>query len=153
MHMPEKHTPLVSVVLPAYNVMPYLTKALDSLQSQTFEDFELICVDDGSSDGSFEILREYAAKDSRMSIMRQQYAGVAVARNRFHVAQPAAAYKRSLKLETTEQKYQQARQKDVQQKTRLAEQKQIRKKHLTHCFRVLKDLNPSWQRKKPGGKN
>lgn len=70
---------LVSVIMPIYNAEKYLPMALDSVINQTLENIEIICVDDGSTDRSYEILQEYAAKDSRFIILQQenQYAGVA----------------------------------------------------------------------------
>ncbi len=58
--------PTVSVIMPVYNTAPYLSQALDSVLKQTLSDLELICVDDGSSDGSQDILRDYAARDGRI---------------------------------------------------------------------------------------
>lgn len=72
-------TPKVSVIIPVYNVEKYLRECLDSVAGQTLRDIEIICVDDGSTDGSLDILREYEAKDSRVKVLTQtnQYAGVA----------------------------------------------------------------------------
>lgn len=61
--------PPLSVVMGVYNASAYLVKTLDSLQAQTFPDYELICVDDGSTDASLDILRAYAARDSRLQIV------------------------------------------------------------------------------------
>ncbi len=61
--------PLVSVVLGTYNGEKYLREQLDSLLAQTYTNFEVIAIDDGSSDGTVAILREYAAKDSRISVV------------------------------------------------------------------------------------
>ena len=58
--------PKVSVIIPVYNVEAYLRKCLDSVVNQTLKDIEIICVDDGSTDGSAAILEEYAAKDVRI---------------------------------------------------------------------------------------
>ena len=71
--------PLVSFILPVYNVEEYLPQCLDSLLQQTMPHIEIICVDDGSTDRSLEILKEYAAKDSRLQVLTQknQYAGAA----------------------------------------------------------------------------
>lgn len=71
--------PMVSVVVPVYNTAPYLRQCLDSLVNQTLRDIEIICVDDGSTDDSPAILEEYAARDPRITVLRQQnqYAGVA----------------------------------------------------------------------------
>lgn len=73
--------PVFSIIIPVYNVAPYLRECLDSVLAQTFADWEAICVDDGSTDGSGAILDEYAAKDARFRIVHQENAGVSVARN------------------------------------------------------------------------
>lgn len=65
---PEK-VPEVSVVIPIYNGKAYLARALDSVCNQSFTDLEIICVDDGSTDGSLEILRQYAARDPRIVVL------------------------------------------------------------------------------------
>lgn len=70
-----------SVVIPVYNVMSYLRECLDSILAQTFTDWEAICVDDGSTDGSVEILDEYAAKDCRFRVIHAKNGGVSRARN------------------------------------------------------------------------
>ena len=74
--------PRISVIVPVYNVQRHLRECLDSLQAQTYEDWEAVCVDDGSSDGSENILNEYAAIDKRIKVIHQNNAGVHVARNR-----------------------------------------------------------------------
>ena len=76
-----KQTPLFSIVIPVYNVAPYLRECLDSVFAQTFPDWECICVDDGSTDESNKTLDEYAAADSRFRVIHQANAGVSVARN------------------------------------------------------------------------
>lgn len=73
--------PFFSIIIPVYNVAPYLRECLDSVLAQTFTDWEAICVDDGSSDGSGAILDEYAARDERFRVIHQANAGVSVARN------------------------------------------------------------------------
>lgn len=72
-------TPLVSIILPVYNVEPYLEQCMDSLQKQTLKSIEIIAVDDGSTDRSLEILNRYAAADKRIHVYTQknQYAGAA----------------------------------------------------------------------------
>lgn len=70
-----------SIIVPVYNVAQYLPTALDSVVSQTERDWECVCVDDGSCDGSAEILDTYAARDARFHIVHQPNRGVAVARN------------------------------------------------------------------------
>ena len=72
---------MFSVIIPVYNVAPYLRECLDSVLAQTYSDWEAICVDDGSTDGSGAILEEYAAQDSRVRIIHQSNAGVSSARN------------------------------------------------------------------------
>lgn len=71
----------VSVIVPVYNVEKYLNECIDSILAQTFTDFELILVNDGSSDRSGEICDEYAIKDKRIKVIHQQNGGVSVARN------------------------------------------------------------------------
>ncbi|MDR2664220.1 MAG: glycosyltransferase [Puniceicoccales bacterium] len=61
--------PKVSICVPVYNVESYLAAALDSALNQTLEDIEVVCVDDGSTDGSLAILKKYAAKDQRIRIL------------------------------------------------------------------------------------
>ena len=73
-------TPSFSVVVPVYNVEPYLRQCIDSILGQSFSDFELILVDDGSPDGCPAICDEYAARDSRITVIHQQNAGLAKAR-------------------------------------------------------------------------
>ncbi|MCO7135731.1 glycosyltransferase family 2 protein [Ligilactobacillus salivarius] len=71
----------VSIGVPIYNVEEYLRECLDSIMNQTFEDFEVIMVDDGSPDNSFSICQEYVAKDSRFKLIHQENKGLAGARN------------------------------------------------------------------------
>ena len=74
--------PKVSVIIPVYNVERYLRQCLDSAVNQTLREIEIICVDDGSTDGSLEILREYQEKDSRVTVFSQNNDGPSAARNR-----------------------------------------------------------------------
>ena len=64
--------PKVSVIIPVYNTEDYLKECLSSVLNQTFSDFELILVDDGSPDRSGEICDEYSAKDLRISVIHQE---------------------------------------------------------------------------------
>lgn len=73
--------PSVSVIVPVYNVEPYLRRCLDSILAQTFQDFELIIVDDGSTDGCGAICDEYASSDARVRVIHKKNAGVSTARN------------------------------------------------------------------------
>lgn len=73
--------PAVSVVIPVYNSAKYLRECLDSIIAQTFSDWEVVAVDDGSSDDSPAILDEYATKDSRIKVIHKANGGVSAARN------------------------------------------------------------------------
>lgn len=74
--------PKVSIIIPVYNTAKYLPQCLDSLINQTLTDIEIICIDDGSTDESPQILAQYARKDSRIKIITQKNQGAAVARNK-----------------------------------------------------------------------
>ena len=63
------YEPKVSVIIPVYNVEEYLRECLDSVVNQTLKEIEIICVDDGSTDSSLEILKEYAQKDNRITVI------------------------------------------------------------------------------------
>lgn len=73
--------PTISVIVPVYKVEPYLRRCVDSILNQTFSDFELILVDDGSPDGCPAICDEYAQKDSRVVVIHQENGGLSAARN------------------------------------------------------------------------
>ena len=73
----------VSVVMPVYNGAKYLDRSIQSILNQSYPDFELIMVDDGSSDNSWDILQDYAAKDSRIRLLKNdQNRGISYSRNR-----------------------------------------------------------------------
>ena len=72
---------LVSVVVPVYNSEKYIAEALDSILASDYADIEVICVDDGSSDLSLQILQEYALRDNRVKVYSQKNAGACIARN------------------------------------------------------------------------
>ena len=72
---------LISVIVPVYNVSDYLEQCLDSILNQTYKEFEVILVDDGSSDTSYSICSEYVKKDSRIRLYRQENKGLSAARN------------------------------------------------------------------------
>lgn len=76
-----EQTPMVSIIVPVYNVERYLRQCLDSLVNQTYQNIEIICVDDGSTDASSEILTEYALKNSKVRVIRQKNSGLSAARN------------------------------------------------------------------------
>ena len=71
----------ISVIIPVYNSGEYLKQCLDSILSQSYIDFEIICIDDFSSDNSLDILQEYSLKDSRITIIRNPY-NIGAARSR-----------------------------------------------------------------------
>lgn len=73
--------PLITVVVPLYNVSQYLTECLDSIKAQTYENFEALLVNDGSTDGSDVICEKYCAEDSRFVYLPKENGGVADARN------------------------------------------------------------------------
>ncbi|MBO6292860.1 MAG: glycosyltransferase family 2 protein [Selenomonas sp.] len=74
--------PIISIVVPVYNVEPYLPKSIESILGQEFKDFELICVDDASTDASGKILQRYAARDKRIRIIEhKENKGAGTARN------------------------------------------------------------------------
>lgn len=74
-------TPKISIIVPVYQVEPYIRRCIDSILSQTFKDFELILVDDGSPDKCGEICDEYALKDSRIKVIHKKNGGLSSARN------------------------------------------------------------------------
>jgi len=71
----------VSVVVPVYNVEPYLRTCMESITRQTLRDLEIICVNDGSKDGSLAILKEFAEKDPRIVLIDQPNGGYGKAMN------------------------------------------------------------------------
>ena len=73
--------PFISVIIPVYNAEQYLTETIDSLINQTLANIEIICIDDGSTDGSLALLKKYAKRDKRIKVYHQKNAGVATARN------------------------------------------------------------------------
>lgn len=73
--------PMISVIVPVYNVEKYLSRCIDSVLMQTFTDFELLLVDDGSPDNSGMICDEYALKDVRVKVLHQENKGLSGARN------------------------------------------------------------------------
>lgn len=72
----------VSVIIPCYNVGQYLMQCLDSVINQTLNEIEIICVDDGSTDDTLDILLKYQKKDSRIQVISQENAGAGAARNK-----------------------------------------------------------------------
>lgn len=74
--------PAVSVIIPVYNVAAFLPRCLDSVINQTLSNIEIICINDGSTDNSGKILKEYAEKDKRIKVLTQENHGLSVTRNR-----------------------------------------------------------------------
>ena len=73
---------LISVIIPVYNTEKHLEKCMDSVVNQTYSNLEIICVNDGSTDGSLEILKKHAEKDSRINILDKPNTGVSNSRNK-----------------------------------------------------------------------
>lgn len=72
---------LISIIVPIYNTEKYLVRCLDSLINQTYKNIEILCINDGSTDNSLNILNEYATKDKRIIVINQTNSGAATARN------------------------------------------------------------------------
>lgn len=76
-----KKLPIVSIIIPLYNAQKYINECIQSILTQTFENWELILVDDGSTDDTLSICRSFEKKDCRIKVIHQENAGVSVARN------------------------------------------------------------------------
>lgn len=76
----KDNTPLVSILIPAYNVQEYIGKCLDSVLGQTYTNIEVVIVDDGSTDITADIIADYAARDERIVLVRKENGGVMAAR-------------------------------------------------------------------------
>ncbi len=77
----RSETPKISVIVPVYNTENYLSQCLESIIGQTMKEIEIICVDDGSTDHSLDILKQYAVKDSRITVLTQPNINAGAARN------------------------------------------------------------------------
>jgi glycosyltransferase involved in cell wall biosynthesis len=73
---------MINIIVPVYNTATYLPQCLDSLVNQTYRDIEIICVNDGSTDNSPDILKAYAERDSRILVIHQENLGLSDARNK-----------------------------------------------------------------------
>lgn len=71
----------VSIIVPTFNVEPYLKECMESITHQTLEDIEIICINDGSTDGSLAILKSYAEKDSRIKLVDKENGGYGIGMN------------------------------------------------------------------------
>ena len=89
--LPSMQAPIVSIVVPVYNVQPYLSKCLDSLAAQTLANIELILVDDGSTDSSLAVCQAFAVQDSRFKVFAKKNGGQGIARN-FGLEQASGTY-------------------------------------------------------------
>jgi glycosyltransferase involved in cell wall biosynthesis len=75
--------PKISVIMPVYNTAPYLPAAIESILSQSFTDFEFLIIDDGSTDGSYEVCEKYAEQDERIKLSRNdKNMGISYTRNK-----------------------------------------------------------------------
>lgn len=83
--------PEISIIVPSFNEEKNISRCLDSILNQTFGDFEIICVDDNSTDDTFNILKDYSLKDERIKIFKNPEKGVAAARN-FGISKMTANY-------------------------------------------------------------
>lgn len=72
---------MISIIIPAYNAADYLVQTIESVLNQTYSDFELILVDDGSTDRTCEIIKDYQGKDARIKYFYKENGGVSSARN------------------------------------------------------------------------
>ena len=72
---------MISIIVPVYNVELYLKECIDSILSQDYTDFELLLIDDGSTDSSYHICKEYQSKDKRVKVLKKTNGGVSSARN------------------------------------------------------------------------
>ena len=72
---------MISVIVPVFNVEKYLSNCLESILNQSVRDLEIICVDDGSTDGSLNILHDFAKKDSRIKALTKPNGGLSSSRN------------------------------------------------------------------------
>ena len=81
LYSPKEKNPQISVIIPIYNCEKYIKECLSSLIKQTFKNFEIICINDGSNDDTLKILKKFEAKDERIKIYNQNNTGPGIARN------------------------------------------------------------------------
>lgn len=77
----KAHSPEISIIIPVYNMEKYIGECLDSVLNQTFVDFECLCINDGSTDGTIKILKKYSEQDKRIILIDQKNQGGSAARN------------------------------------------------------------------------
>lgn len=80
-HKNNVDSPFVSVIIPVFNVCNYVAECIESITNQTLKNIEIICIDDGSTDNSLDIVRKYASIDSRIAIYSENNCGLSIARN------------------------------------------------------------------------
>ena len=80
-YLTEMEKELISVIIPCYNVEKYIDRCMESVLNQTYRNLEIILVDDGSTDGTGEIIKKYAEHDHRIKILHQKNKGAGAARN------------------------------------------------------------------------
>ena len=73
---------MISIIIPIYKAEPYLRECLESVEKQTYKDFEVVCINDGSPDNSADICKQFVDKDKRFRLYNQENCGVSAARNR-----------------------------------------------------------------------
>ena len=78
----NKQEELISIIIPIYNAEKYIERCINSLKNQTYKNIEIICINDGSTDNSLNILKRIAITDNRITIIEQENKGVSVARNK-----------------------------------------------------------------------
>ena len=87
----REEKPLISVIVPVYNVMNYLPRCVDSIRNQTYQNLEILLVDDGSTDGTGELCNRLGAADSRIRVFHKENGGSSSARN-VGIAQASGEY-------------------------------------------------------------
>ena len=80
--MKESNNPVISVIIPCYNVEDYISECLNTVINQTFKELEIIVIDDGSKDCTKDIIEKFAKKDKRIIVINQENSGPSAARNR-----------------------------------------------------------------------
>ena len=98
--MSDKTAPVISVILPVYNVADYIDICMESLVNQTFSDFEMLLINDGSGDGSSAKCHEWAAKDARVRVIDKENEGVAATAGDFgfHVLRMNISFHRTISV-------------------------------------------------------
>ena len=77
----ENSSVAISIIIPIYNTEMYLTRCIESVETQTFKEWELILIDDGSTDDSLQLCEKFAQKDNRIRVIHTENLGVSMARN------------------------------------------------------------------------